>query len=254
MGQQLNKAYRHFTQIALSVIFPPVCLGCGVQVSQNGVVCADCWPQLSLISRPFCPIMGTPLPYDAGNGDEGEAFFSAEALHDPPPFDAARSVALHHGLAQNLVTRLKYGQHTELAIWMADWMFRAAVDFFDKVPLIIPVPLHRFRFWQRGYNQSAELARALAIRAKNKNCFFPEGLRRKKWTRQQVGLSAKERKANMRAAFEVPAQAYSQIRDQSIVLVDDVFTTGATVRAAALTLREAGAASIYVVTFSRALL
>jgi len=191
--------------------------------------------------------MGTPFPYDAGEG-----LVSVEALDNPPPFRSARSVVIHDGLAQRLVTRLKYGSHTELAPWMANWMIRAAADFFDKDTILVPVPLHRFRFWQRGYNQSAELARVIA--AKTQSYFFPEGLVRKKYTRQQVGLTAKARQNNVRAAFHVPPSAKSKLRAKPVVLVDDVFTTGATVRAATKALAEAEVAHVDVLTFSRVLL
>jgi len=191
--------------------------------------------------------MGTPFPYDAGEG-----LVSARALSDPPPFRSARSVIIHDGLAQRLVTRLKYGNHTELAPWMANWMIRAAADFFDKETIIIPVPLHRFRFWQRGYNQSAELARVIAT--KSRSCFFPEGLVRKKYTRQQVGLTAKARQNNVRAAFHAPQSAHDKLRGKPVVLVDDVFTTGATVRAATKALLEAEVAHVDVLTFSRVII
>jgi len=243
--QQINKMGSGIARIASQLLFPASCLGCGVTVSQHGTICPKCWQDLHLISRPFCPIMGNPFSYDAG-----EDLLSMEALHDPPPFAAARSVALHDGLARQLITRLKYGNHTELAPWMANWMIRISEDFFQKKPLIIPVPLHRLRFWQRGYNQSAELARFIA--AETGQDFFPEGLRRKKYTHQQVGLSAKARKANLRGAFHVPDTARQKIHNRPIVLIDDVFTTGATVRAAAKTLCDAGATCVYVLTFSRA--
>jgi len=246
IGSALNRVGFGVAQATLSLLFPPLCPGCDVHVAQNGVICPHCWNKLQFISRPFCPVMGIPFPYDAGEG-----LLSTQALYDPPPFSAARSVLIHDGLSQRLVSRLKYGNHTELAPWMARWMKRAAEDLFTKDMLIIPVPLHRLRFWQRGYNQSAELARALA--AMTQLTFHPEILLRKKYTRQQVGLNAKARQDNVRAAFLVPAAMQSRIHARSILLVDDVFTTGATVRAAAKTLREAGAADVNVITFSRAL-
>jgi len=236
-----------FTQAVLAVLFPPHCLGCGVRVVENGTVCPHCWEKLHFISRPFCPVMGTPFPYDAG-----ENFFSVEALHNPPPFLAARSAVIHDGLSQALVTRLKYGSHTQLAPLMARWMVHSAQDLFAKEALIVPVPLHRFRFWRRGYNQSAELARNVA--AIMQLPFHPEILTRKKHTRQQVGLNARARQDNVRSAFQVAASMKNLIQARPIILIDDVFTTGATVRAAAKTLLKAGAAHIYVITFSRALL
>jgi len=231
----------------LGVIFPPICPGCGVHVAQNGTICPTCWGNLCFISRPFCPVMGTPFPYDAGAD-----FLSAAALQNPPPFRSARAVVIHDGLAQRLVTRLKYGSHTELAPWMADWMMRAASDFFNKRTFIIPVPLHRLRFWMRGYNQSAELARRIA--AKTQTRFFPEGLVRGKRTRPQVGLTAKARQHNVRAAFYVPQSMRCHIHGRPVVLVDDVFTTGATVCAATTALLKAGAAHVDVLTFSRVIL
>jgi len=127
-------------------------------------------------------------------------------------------------------------------------MARVANDLLEESDMIIPIPLHPVRFWRRGYNQSAELARTLA--RKTNKLFYPEGLVRHKRTKQQVGLDATARRRNVATAFLVPKQALSHIENRHIVLVDDVFTTGAIARAGAKTFLDAGAEKVDVVTFS----
>lgn len=226
------------------LLFPPACPGCGCHVAESGTVCSQCWMQLQFLTPPCCPVMGIPFRFDMGDG-----FLSGEALSRPPPFDHARAVVEHKGLARNLVTRLKYGNRTELASWMAKWMLRAGDDLVEGADLVIPVPLHRWRFWLRGYNQSAELARVIArIRGKS---FFPEGLVRKKYTRPQVGLDAKAREKNVRSVFMVPRKYKPRLKGRHVILVDDVYTTGATVKAATRVLKRAGATRVDILTFSR---
>jgi len=233
-------------QVGVDLLLPPSCPGCGVHVSQNGTICPSCWGKLRFITRPFCPVMGIPFSYDMG-----DKILSSEALQDPPPFAHARAVVEHDGLAQKLVSALKYASHTELAPWMAHWMVRVAKNLLAESDMIIPIPLHPARFWRRGYNQSAELARTIA--RKEKKLFYPEGLVRHKRTKQQVGLDASARRRNVAAAFLVPKQALSDIGNRHIMLIDDVFTTGATARAGAKTLLDAGAKKVDVLTFSHAI-
>lgn len=190
--------------------------------------------------------MGTPFVYDPGDG-----FLSGEALQSPPPFAHARSAVVHDGLARNLVTRLKYGDRTELASFMADWMVNAGNDILADCDLIVPVPLHFRRFLTRHYNQAAELSRYIA--KKTGKDFRPDVLKRHRYTRQQVGLRATERHKNVKGAFTVPKAGKTAIKGKNIILVDDVFTTGATVRAATTTLCKAGAHKVSVLTFSRVL-
>jgi ComF family protein len=113
----------------------------------------------------------------------------------------------------------------------------------------VPVPLHNRRFLARRYNQSAELARAIANRAGLP--FEPGALRRVKPTRQQVGLTANERKLNVRGAFRVPPEREIAVSGRTVLLVDDVYTTGATIIAATKALMRAGASEVNVLTFSR---
>ena len=228
------------------VLFPPVCAGCRRIVSEPGALCGACWPKLRFLEKPYCPVLGTPFAYDMGEGA-----LSLEAIAHPPPFDRLRAAVAYEGIAGQMVRALKYADRTDLAPWMARWMQRAGAELLGEADVIVPVPLHRKRFWQRRFNQSAELGRALAKRSGVG--FAPEALARRKATRQQVGLKVREREENVRAAFLVPPRAAALVSGRQVVLIDDVYTTGATVGAAARALKKGGAASVDVLTFARVL-
>lgn len=228
------------------VLFPPVCAGCRRHVSQPGVLCGACWPKLRLLEKPWCPVMGTPFTHDMGEG-----FLSAEAIADPPPFERARAAVAYSGVARQMVQGLKYQDRTDLAPWMARWMLRAGAELIAEADVVVPVPLHWRRFLRRQFNQSAELARAVSKLSGLP--FSPAAVRRVKLTRQQVGLERHEREENVRAAFRVPPEAEIEISGRRVLVIDDVFTTGATVRAVAKALKKSGAGAVDVLTFARVL-
>lgn len=200
---------------------------------------------MRFIERPFCEVLGTPFSHDPGPG-----ILSAEAIAHPPVFDRLRSVALHEGIARDLVHDLKYRDRTDLAPMMAGWMVRAGGEALSACDAVIAVPLHRSRLFSRKFNQSAELARHVA-RLSGKP-FSPRALHRRKRTAQQVGLTANARALNVRGAFAVPESCLPDVFGRRIVLIDDVFTTGATVSAATRALKRAGAVEVTVLTFARA--
>lgn len=181
--------------------------------------------------------------------DFGLGAVSAGAIANPPVYTAARSATIHANVARQLVTRLKYGDRTDLAPWMANWMIRAGKSLIAEADMIVPIPLHRNRFFARRYNQSAELGRAIAIKTNIEFC--PEALMRKKSTKQQVGLNEHQRQENVRGAFQVPEHAYIKVTGRNVLLIDDVLTTGATVNSAAKALFKAGATKVNVLTFSQ---
>lgn len=229
-----------------SRVFPPLCTGCELPVSQTGTLCGACWQQMRFLEMPLCPVMGIPFSHDFG-----AHFLSAEAFADPPPFQRLRSVAVHEGISRHASVSLKYHDRLDLAPWMARWMQRSGAQLLAECDVIIPVPLHRKRLIQRRYNQAAELARQLA-----KNCdkpYQPLALARVKATSQQAALSRSARMRNVAGAFKVAPAQCIHIQGRKILLVDDVYTTGATVKAACRALLRAGAAKVDVLTFSRVL-
>jgi ComF family protein len=171
---------------------------------------------MRLIEKPCCERLGVPFAYGMGEGA-----LSAEAIADPPPFDR----------------------------WMAGWMSRAGAELIAAADVIVPVPLHPRRLWWRRANQSALLAQLIA--ARDGRVFSPLALRRIRVTEQQVGLTPDQRDRNVRGAFHVPADARRNLAGRRILLVDDVYTTGATVKAATRALQKAGAGAVDVLVFAR---
>lgn len=187
--------------------------------------------------------MGTPFAYD-----QGEGILSAEALADPPGWDKARAAVLFDERSKEIVHQLKYRDRAEAGIFMGRMMARAGSGLLQEADFIVPVPLHRWRFWRRRFNQAATLAQLISRQRGVK--FHPGLLVRSRATAQQVGLSAKERRRNVKGAFAVPFEARAALAGKCVVLVDDVRTTGSTLRACTAALREAGVARIYVLTFA----
>lgn len=232
-------------ELAARVLFPPVCAGCGSIVSEPGTLCPACWASVRFLERPWCAVLGVPFAHDLGDN-----VVSADAIANPPDFERARSAVIHDGVARRMAQGLKYNDRADLAPTMARWMLRAGAELIGDADAIVAVPLHRRRFLARRFNQSAELARALS-----RLCgvpFLTGAVERRRPTPRQVGLTRKERDANMRGAFAAPAAAEMALRGRRILVIDDVFTTGATVSAVARALKRRGAKAVDVLTFARA--
>jgi len=240
IGGGLKAAFHGGVDLAM----PPNCLACGRRVAAHGALCPTCWGTLRLIEKPYCAQLGIPFAYDLGPN-----VLSAEAIADPPPFERCRAVAAYDDISRKLVHGLKYRDRQELARWMGVWMARAGQEVVAEADVIVPIPLHRWRLWRRRFNQSAMLAAAVAGEAKKPVDL--SALRRVKATRQQVGLTANERDDNVRGAFLVARADRAAIEGRRVLLVDDVYTTGATTKAATRALLRAGAAAVDVLVFAR---
>lgn len=253
LGAALGVAASGLFRKAADFVYPPVCAGCGIRIGRHGALCPSCWNSVKFIERPFCDVLGIPFAFDheAGLAGEGGRLVSAKAIAEPPRYDRLRAVAIHEGVTRRLVHGLKYRDRTDLAVMMAAWMQRAGGEHLVECDGILPVPLHWTRFALRKFNQSAELARHLAKLSGRP--LLPSTLKRVKRTSRQVGLTAKRRQDNVRAAFSIAHGHDADVFGKRLVLVDDVHTTGATVSSAAAVLKRAGAAEVTVLTFALAI-
>lgn len=242
----LKESARKLSEAAANLVLPPTCPGCGGAVSDSNALCAPCWASVRFIGPPLCLVYGTPFEHDLGEG-----IVSAAALADPPPFRRARSAAVYGDVTRRMVHQLKYYDQPHLADVMATAMRRAGERLLAETVLIVPVPLYRWRLWQRRFNQAAVLAAALSRMGGIPH--DPLVLERVKSTRQQVGLSATQRRDNVAGAFRVPEAKRAKVAGCAVLLVDDVYTSGATAKAATRALLRGGASTVDVLTFARAI-
>ena len=230
--------------VLADVLVPPACPVCHGDVPADDGLCLTCWQGLEFLRPPLCDISGMPLAVDLGPGT-----LSLPVQINPPPYERARAAFAYKGSAAALVKRLKFGDRPELAQFLARFMAAAEDGVLPKDAVLVPVPLHKRRLFLRRFNQAAELCRALHQLSGHEVLF--EAVVRIKPTRQQIGLTRAGRKRNLAGAFRVPDDARAQIKGRTLVLVDDVLTTGATVETLARLLKRKGAARVHVLTLAR---
>lgn len=230
-------------RLAVDYALPPRCAGCGVVTPGDHLFCADCWPQLDFLAGPACASCGDPFPIDPGP----EARCGA-CLADPPAIDGMRAAVAYGDIARRLALRLKHGRRPGIAVTLALQMNRLLAEG-EADALLIPVPLHRWRLWQRGYNQAALIAGALSSQKGLQTS--ADLLQRIKATPILRKMGPHDRRKTVRSAFRVDTKRASEIAGRTIVLVDDVYTTGATANACARALKRAGAARVVVCCWAR---
>ena len=236
-------ALRHVVDFAL----PPRCPACGTIVPEPNLFCLPCWQSLAFLAEPCCARCG--LPFDYEEAPEAEC---GRCLAERPPFERLRAAVAYGETARSVALKLKYSGRPGIAETLARFMLRqlpfVAGEARDS-PLLVPVPLHRWRLWKRGYNQAALIASALSRRSG-----IPAELDllcRTRATPPLKGLGRRERALAVRGVFAVPKPLRERLSGRHVILVDDVFTSGATAASCARTLRRAGARSVAVLTWAR---
>jgi ComF family protein len=230
----------------LDAVLPPQCLGCGALVGDAGTLCAACWEGIEFLGPPQCAACGHPFEYEAGDGA-----LCAACAATPPLYDRARSVFRYDDKSRGLILGFKHADRTHSAPAFGRWLVRAGDDLLKDADLLVPVPLHRWRLFQRRYNQAALLTRAMAKQAGVGIEPSPDLLLRRRRTPSQGRFSRAERMRNVAGAFTLRPDERARIEGKRVLLVDDVLTTGATVTACTRTLLDAGAGAVDVLTLAR---
>lgn len=234
----VGRGARTVLRSGLDFALPPRCAGCGAITQEVDLFCGNCWPELHFLSG-GCQRCGHPL-----EATEAETCGACHA-EDRPALDRMRAAVAYGDIARSLAIRLKYGRKTALARTMAGYMRRPLAEL-DPEALLVPVPLHRWRLWSRGFNQAQLIARALGGREVD-----PLLLQRTRRTPKLKGLNPSERRKLVNGAFAL--RGGRTVKGRKIILVDDVFTTGATAEACARLLKRKGAARVELLAWARVL-
>jgi competence protein ComFC len=244
----VGRNFGKWLRVGLDLFYPPVCQLCHANRAEtrSGLVCGACWSHVRFIRPPFCERCGLPFEGDLTTK------FDCTNCHDLQlHFSSARSAVVAKTVVLEVIHRFKYSHALWFETFLADLLVREAVPVLKSQnwDFIAPVPLHPLKLREREFNQAERLA--VHLSRATKIPLSTKILRRNQPTATQTLLTREQRAANMKNAFAVRPSAW--LAGKRIVLVDDVFTTGATTNACAQALRGAGAAEVCVWTVARGL-
>lgn len=242
--QTLRNQAQSLVRQAIDTVLPPRCVVTGDIVENQGMMAPGAWSALDFIADPFCMKCGFPFEFEVDGGGQ-----CASCLGEPPPFKIARAALKYNDASRDIILGFKHADKLHVVSAFVPWLRRAGRDVLEEADVIVPVPLHHRRLLARRYNQAAIIAEALAKDAALD--YVPDVLQRVRATPSQGHLTMKERFKNVRRAFAVCKRHKEAFRGKTIVLVDDVFTTGATVGECAKVLMKAGAKAVHVLTLAR---
>jgi ComF family protein len=233
---------KHSACSILEFFLPRLCLFCGAAVGEEAevAVCPECEGKIVWVESPLCTRCGAVFA-----SRDGADRVCGDCQADPPPFTRARAATIYDGAAAQAIKRFKFTRQMPYLPVMQHWLQRPlCLELVADADLIVPVPLHPKRLKQRGFNQALLLAKAFPQIPMGR-----EAVVRVRHTAPQVELKPKERRDNVKGAFAVPDPAL--VQGKNVLLLDDVYTTGATVRECARVLLKAGACRVDVLTVAR---
>ncbi len=239
----LVKPIRNLSQAFLQIVVPPTSISCADIVEVQGQVCGKCWGDIQFIGKYRCESCGLPFEFDMG-----EKAKCQHCLAHKPVFCRNRAVCRYEGTGRRLAAKLKFHDKTHIAGSMGRMMFNAGKDVLRDVDVVAPIPLHKMRKFWRKYNQAELLAQKL-LDAGVEAEYAPQLLRRFKATTPQTKLTYAERQLNVQDAFELEDGV--NVEGKTVLLVDDVMTTGATMNECARALKDAGAKRVNGLVFAR---
>lgn len=228
---------------AIGLVYPPECAMCRAPTGMEFALCPDCLRETPFITGSFCQVCGVPV---LGDTSDAPDLVCNDCLSDPRPWGSARAVLRYNKTGRKIVLALKHGDRLDLVRTVTPWMQKLAAPLLKKNSLIVPVPLHPLRQFQRRYNQSAELARALSLAVLHP--YAAQALQRVRSTPSLDHRSRDERFELLRGAIKAAREV---VCGHHILLIDDVMTSGATLAASAQAALEAGATAVDCVVLAR---
>ncbi|MGL9717292.1 MAG: ComF family protein [Wolbachia sp.] len=224
---------------AANLLFPNVCVSCECIIDKNYDLCNECNKKINFLTKHYCNVCGVVIP--------DNIYMCGKCISNPPPFKELRSVFAYDQHSKNMIINFKFFDNLSYVKTYAKWMYQTNQDIFQNAEALIPIPLHKMRLFKRKYNQAALLAKELS---KLSNSFYtPFAIRRLRHTTPQAGLSLKQREKNLKKAFKISDKEI--IKNKIVILVDDVVTTGATVRSCSQEILNSGAREVRVLSLAR---
>lgn len=238
--QKIEEFARH----AVDFLLPPLCPITGEMVDKVGMIAPEFWHELSFINDPFCKRCGAPFAFDAGDAECGAC------LDHPPVFTQGRSALAYNDASREMILKFKHGDQLHAVKAFTPWLITAGNNLIEAADIIIPVPLHSRRLLKRRYNQADIIARDLMRHYPHKT-YIPDALLRTRHTESQGHKKVNDRKKNIRKAFEVNPNHKRAIEGKTILIIDDVYTTGATLNECAQTLMDDCAGIVNTLTVAK---
>lgn len=239
--------FKTFFNKIVNFVFPAQCIICKTFIDNDDGICFECINKIDFITNPKCAYCGYPFEIKFSENGKNKLYICPQCLKSKPKFDKCVSVVRYNDASKKIILPFKHADKTNYAKIMGRMIAANISPFISKVDFIVPVPIHLKRMLKRKYNQSALLVNVISS-ITGKPALF-NTLIRTKFKESQGHLSIDDRKLNVRGAFDIKNSF--KIKGKNILIIDDVFTTGATINECAKVLKSAGARRIFVATFAR---